>query len=184
LGGGSSDAAATLLGLNRLFRLGCDRGYLLSLAARLGADVPFFIFSRPARARGIGEELTLISSLPRLWIVMLYPGFSISSRWAYQKFPMTLTKPIETTSIKRSLKDPKTLARLLTNDLERVAIRRYPRIAFLKERLIQEGAVGALMSGSGSSVFGIFATGRRARKGFDRLRKEKGVSTYLVHSLG
>lgn len=184
LGGGSSDAAATLLGLNRLFRLGCGRGYLLSLAARLGADVPFFIFSRPARARGIGEELTPVTALPKLWIVMLYPGFSISTRWAYQKFPMTLTKPIETTSIKRSLKDPKTLARLLTNDLERVAIRRYPRIAFLKERLIQEGAVGALMSGSGSSVFGIFATGRRARKGFDRLRKEKGVSAYLVHSLG
>lgn len=184
LGGGSSDAAATLLGLNRLFHLGCDRGHLLSLAARLGADVPFFIFGRPARARGIGEELGPIASFPRLWIVILYPGFRISTRWAYQKFPMKLTKPIENTSIKRFLKDPKTLARLLANDLERVALRRYPRIALLKERLIQEGAVGTLMSGSGSSVFGIFATERRARKGFDRLRREKGVRTYLVRSLG
>lgn len=184
LGGGSSDAAATLLGLSRLFYPGCDQGYLLSLAAKLGADVPFFIFGRPARAVGIGEQVIPISSLPRLWMVILYPGFPISTRWAYERFPMKLTKSIENTSMSFSLKDPKTLACLLVNDLEQVALRRYPRIAFLKERLIQEGAVGALMSGSGSSVFGIFTTERRTRKAFDRLRREKGVRTYLVRSLG
>jgi len=183
LGGGSSDAAATLLGLNRLLRLGCSQGTLFSLAARLGADVPFFIRGGPARARGIGERLTRLRPFPRLWMVILYPGFPVSTRWVYQSLDFKLTKAMGNTSINFSLKDPKRLARLLVNDLEKVTIRRYPKIAFLKERLMEEGAGGALMSGSGSSVFGIFAAEEAARKAFRRLRKEEGVQGYLVHSL-
>ncbi len=183
LGGGSSDAAATLRGLNRLFRLGCDRGEIHSLAASLGADVPFFIYGRPARARGIGERLSPIASFPRLWMVILYPGFPVRTRWVYQNLAFKLTKAIENTSINFSLEEPEELKRFLVNDLEKVTIRRYPRIAFLKERLIQEGAAGALMSGSGSSVFGIFSAGQRAREAFRRLRKEEGVQAYLVRSL-
>jgi 4-diphosphocytidyl-2-C-methyl-D-erythritol kinase len=75
------------------------------------------------------------------------------------------------------------VARLLENDLEAVTLRRYPRIALIKEKLIQEGAAGALLSGSGSSVFGIFITESKAREAFRRLRKWKGVNVYLVHSL-
>lgn len=183
LGGGSSDAAATLHGLNRHFRLGCDRSEIFSLAASLGADVPFFVYGRPARAHGIGDRLRLIPSFPRLWMVILYPGFPVSTRWVYQKLSFKLTKAIENTSINISLKDPEVRKRLLVNDLEKVTIRRYPRIAFLKERLIEEGATGALMSGSGSSVFGIFQAAQMARKAFSRLRKEEGVQAYLVRSL-
>ena len=181
LGGGSSDAAATLLGLNRLFCLGCKRREILSLAALLGADVPFFIYRHPARARGIGELLKPLPAFPRFWMVILYPGFPVSTRWVYQN--LKLTKPIENTSIKISLGNFKGLQRLLVNDLEEVTVGRYPRIAFLKERLIQEGAAAALMSGSGSSVFGIFSAAEKARKAFRRLRKEEGVRAYLVRSL-
>ncbi len=183
LGGGSSDAAATLKGIDRLFRLGCKRREILSLAASLGADIPFFVYGRPARAHGIGNLLRHIPSFPRLWMVILYPGFPVSTRWVYQNLAFKLTKSIENTSINVPLKGPEELKRFLVNDLEKVTIRRYPRIAFLKERLIQEGAAGALMSGSGSSVFGIFLARQRAREAFRRLRKEEGVQAYLVRSL-
>ena len=183
LGGGSSDAAATLRGLNRLFGLGLSQQNLFSLAASLGADVPFFIRARPARARGIGDEIESLASIRRFWVVILYPGFPVSTRWVYRHFSFKLTKAIENTSLNFSLGGRAELARMLVNDLERVAFRRYPRIAILKERLIQEGAAGALMSGSGSSVFGIFFAGNIARKAFLRLRKEEGIQAYLVQSL-
>lgn len=181
LGGGSSDAAATLLGLNRLLRLGCHRKELLSLAVSLGADVPFFIQGRPAEALGIGEILKPIHSLPRLWIVILYPRFSISTRWAYEN--LKLTKDIEDTSINFSLWDPQKVKRVLVNDLETVTLRRYPEIALLKEKLVQEGAVGALMSGSGSSVFGVFSGLQSARRAFHHLRMKEDWETFLVRSL-
>lgn len=184
LGGGSSDAAATLQGLNRLFHLGLQSRELLSLAASLGADVPFFIRARPVRARGIGELLRPLPGFPRLWLIILYPGFPLSTRWVYQHLRFSkLTKDIENTRINFPLRDPEEVRRLLVNDLEKVAMRRYPRIAFLKERLFQEGAAGALMSGSGSSVFGIFSSAQRAREAFRRVRKEEGVQAYLVRSL-
>lgn len=183
LGGASSDAAATLLALDRLFALRCKRKEILSLALSLGADVPFFVYGRPARARGIGEQIKPIFSMPRLWLLILYPGFPVSTRWVFQNFSFKLTKGIENTSIIFSQKDPKELSRFLVNDLETVAIHRYPRIGYLKQRLMEEGAAGALMSGSGSSVFGIFSTGQKARNALGHLRKEEGVEAFLVHTL-
>jgi 4-diphosphocytidyl-2-C-methyl-D-erythritol kinase len=185
LGGGSSDAAATLLGLNRLFRLGCERRELLTLAASLGADVPFFIYGRPARARGVGEQIRPLAVFPTIWLVVLYPGFPVSTAWVYRQLRKhTLTKPIGNTSIRLSLRDPERIGQLLVNDLEKVAMRRYPEIAVLKERLTGAGAAGGLMSGSGSCVFGIFPSERVAREAFRRLRKEGGKDqAYLVRSL-
>lgn len=183
LGGGSSDAAAALVGLNRFFRLGLKRAELLTLAASLGADVPFFVSGRPARAGGIGERLRAIAAVPRLWMVILYPGFPVSTRWVYENYPFKLTKNIENTSINFSRKGPAELASFLVNDLEKVAIRRYPLIGRLKRRLVEEGAAGALMSGSGSSVFGIFSTGQQARSAFRHLHKDRGVEAFLVHTL-
>jgi len=183
LGGGSSDAAATMLGLNRFLRLGWDKSSMIPMAATLGADVPFFFHGRVARARGIGDQLKPLSFFPKLWMVILYPGFPVSTRWVYKNLDLKLTKLNKNTSLKVHFQGPEELVPFLVNDLEGVTIRRYPQIALLKERLIQEGALGALMSGSGSSVFGIFAAEKGARRAFRRLREEEGVRAYLVRSL-
>jgi 4-diphosphocytidyl-2-C-methyl-D-erythritol kinase len=183
LGGGSSDAATTLVGLNRFFKLGCSLGALERMALSLGADVPFFIRARPARARGIGERLSPLRRVPRFWSVIVYPGFPVSTSWAYRKLGQKLTKPIVNTSIRTSLKSLDELTRRLENDLEGVTLKRYPRIGLLKEELLHQGALRVLMTGSGSSVFGIFASKRAAAKAFCRLRQEEGAQAFLVHVL-
>jgi 4-diphosphocytidyl-2-C-methyl-D-erythritol kinase len=183
LGGGSTDAAATLVGLNRLLKLGFSRKKLERLGLTLGADVPFFIRGRPARARGIGERLHLFGPLRRLWAVILYPGFPVSTAWVYGNLPAKLTKPSVNTSIASLLTGAGSLANLLVNDLERVSLSRYPKIALLKQALLRAGAAGSLMSGSGSSVFGVFKSKRKAQDAFRRLRQEEEFQAFLVHVL-
>ncbi|HEU4341158.1 MAG TPA: 4-(cytidine 5'-diphospho)-2-C-methyl-D-erythritol kinase [Candidatus Binatia bacterium] len=183
LGGGSSDAAAVLVGLNRLFRLGYTRKDLETIAADLGADVPFFIRGAPARARGIGERLTRIGGFPKIWLIILYPEIAVSTAWAYKNVRTKLTKPIVNTSITSPLKSCASLRKLLVNDLELVTVSRYPRIGSLKEQLIEHGAEAALMSGSGSAVFGLFNSRRKALEAYHRLRKGERSQTFLVHVL-
>jgi len=183
LGGGSTDAAATLIGLNRLFKLGLSDDRLEKLALSLGADVPFFIRARPARAGGIGERLRPLAGTARFWLVIIYPGFPVSTAWAYKALPRKLTKPIVNTSIATSLKSFDKLAGLLVNDLESVTLDRYPKIRLLKKMLLREGAVSGLMSGSGSAVFGIFKSKGEAQKAFHRLRHGEGVQAFLVRLL-
>jgi 4-diphosphocytidyl-2-C-methyl-D-erythritol kinase len=183
LGGGSTDAAATLVGLNRLFRLGNTSKQLEKLSSSLGADVPFFIKAVPVRARGIGERLTVLKGVPRLWLIILYPNLPVSSAWVYRNFAAKLTRPMVNTSITFSLGDAAKLRKLLVNDLETVTMDRHPRIGLLKDQLAREGAVGTLMSGSGSSVFGVFRSRRSAAQAFRRLRKEEGVQAFLVRVL-
>ncbi|HSE91278.1 MAG TPA: 4-(cytidine 5'-diphospho)-2-C-methyl-D-erythritol kinase [Candidatus Binatia bacterium] len=183
LGGGSADAAATLMGLNRLFRLEYTTRQLERISAALGADVPFFVRGVPARARGIGERLTPLRAVPRLWLVILYPNFPVSTAWVYRNLPVKLTKAIVNTSINFSLESSANLRKLLVNDLETVTMGRYPRIGLLKEELARQGAVGTLMSGSGSSVFGVFQSRRSAARAFRRLRKKREVQAFLVRVL-
>lgn len=183
LGGGSSDAAATLVGLNRLLGLGFSVKQLERLGLQLGADVPFFIRGRPARACGIGERLQQFGPLRRLWAVILYPGFPVSTAWVYGNLPAKLTKPSVNTSIASLLTGAGSLANLLVNDLERVSLSRYPKIGLLKRALLRAGAAGSLMSGSGSSVFGVFKSKRKAQKAFRRLRQEEEFQAFLVHVL-
>jgi 4-diphosphocytidyl-2-C-methyl-D-erythritol kinase len=183
LGGGSSDAAATLSGLNRLLNLRLSAAKLEKIALSVGADVPFFIRARPARARGIGERLQPIRKLARFWVVIVYPGFPVSTERVFYSFCSTLTKPPVNTSIRSSLKSLEKLAGLLHNDLESVTLKRYPKLSLIKARLLHEGAAGGLMSGSGSSVFGVFASKDQAARALRRLRKEEGAKAFLVHAL-
>ncbi len=183
LGGGSTDAAATLVGLNRLLKLGFSAHQLERLGLKLGADVPFFIHGRPARARGIGERLQPLGQFARRWLVILYPGFPVSTAWVYQNLPAKLTKPSVNTSIASSLMGSGNLAEMLANDLESVTLGKYPKIRLLKRKLLGAGAAASLMSGSGSSVFGVFESKRKAENAFRRLRQEEESQAYLVHVL-
>ena len=184
LGGGSTDAAATLLAMNRLLRLRLSRPALEKIALSLGADVPFFVRGCAARARGIGERLQPLRRLPHFWAVIVFPGFPVSTSWVYGKLRSKLTKPMANTSIANPPKNFDELANLLVNDLESVTLKRYPNVGLLKDKLLREGAERALMAGSGSSVFGIFKSQRAARAGFRRLRKEEGAQAFLVHRVG
>jgi 4-diphosphocytidyl-2-C-methyl-D-erythritol kinase len=184
LGGGSSDAAATLIGLNRLLGLKLSKRKLRRLALSLGADVPFFIVGRAARAQGVGERLTILRKVPRLWFVILYPGFAVSTASVYRNLSAKLTKHRVNTSINRLLTSSPDRGALLVNDLEPVTVGRYPILGRLKEKLAREGAVGVLMSGSGSSVFGVFKDRQKAEQAYKRLRREEGARAFLVRNLG
>ena len=183
LGGGSTDAAAVLVGLNRMWKLRLSVRQLERLALQLGADVPFFIRGKPARARGIGEKLRLLPKLRRRWLVLAYPGFPVATAWVYGNLSLKLTKVSVNTSIATPLESLDTLEKLLVNDLEQVAIRRYPEIGRVKMKLSLAGAVAVLMSGSGSSVFGVFRSKRLAERAYRRMRHEEGIQAFLVHVL-
>jgi 4-diphosphocytidyl-2-C-methyl-D-erythritol kinase len=184
LGGGSSDAAATLNGLNRLLKLKLSAKKLARMGLKLGADVPFFVHGRAARARGIGERLQSLCGLPPLWLVIVYPGFPVSTGWVYRNLPRKLTIPGLNNSIKTRLKDVGDVGALLINDLEAITLNRYPKIAIIKKKLLRAGATASLMSGSGSSVFGTFRSNRKAREAFRMISAEEdGSQVFLVKCL-
>lgn len=154
LGGGSSDAAATLQGLNLLTQAQISEDDLAVLGLRLGADVPFFLCrGAAALAKGIGEELSPMPVLQGYSILLINPGFAVSTRWVYQNLNLT------SINLKDNLQNSHDKCNHVdfVNDLEQVTLRRYPVINELKQELLQQGAAVALMSGSGPTVFGLFA---------------------------
>lgn len=162
LGGGSSDAAAVLLGLNRLYRVGLAERELLELAAPLGADVPFFIQPAPtARARGIGQQLTpAVVPAGVDWMVLVNPGFGVSTKWVYDNF--RLTKQNDPYTFTGSSAEAEAAVPGPHNDLESVTMAGYPELAAIREQLLAGGAKSALMSGSGPTMFALFAGEREA----------------------
>ena len=172
LGGGSSDAATTLMALNEQCSLGLTKTELMKLGAKLGADVPFFIFGSSAFATGIGEKLqTLPNKLPQLHIVLINPAFSLSTKTVYENLNLTLTKKKNNYSIPRfyALGD---VIRELHNDLESVSLKMHHELNDFKQMLMNEGALGALMSGSGPTLFGIFADEKSAKKARNAILKK------------
>ncbi len=160
LGGGSADAAAVLLALNRMVgdRLAMPR--LESLGQKLGADVPFFLHQRPSLATGIGEKLNRVDGLPDYPLVLIKPPLNVSTRWVYQS--LKLTRGESRIKLARFMERPWQLREVMENDLETVTLSAYPVLAQIKEWLLQEGAIGALMSGSGPTVYGVFRDGSQA----------------------
>lgn len=166
LGGGSSDAAAVLKGMNIIFRQ-FSKAELLSLAKEIGADVPFFLYESICLAKGIGD---IIEPLPerRLYFLLITPEIKVSTKWVYNEYDkLDLTKK-EQSSIKHYWEKSQIEA-LLKNDLERVTAQYFPVIKELKMLLIKVGAKGAVMSGSGPTVFGIFGSISDANKALKRL---------------
>ncbi len=170
LGGGSSDAAATLKGLNTLWDEPLVGKDLERLALSLGADVPFFLLQRPAIARGIGELLQPLRVFPVFWYVIVSPDFTVSTAWAYGEVRLKLTlegnRNILNIFNATALKIPD----LLLNDLESVTLSKYPFLCSIKESLLALGALGALMTGSGPSIFGVFESEHKANEAGETLR--------------
>ncbi len=162
LGGGSSDAATTLLGLNRLWELNLPVAVLSELAGRIGSDVPFFIRGPLAFAEGRGERLTPLSLQDPespVWLLLVKPPLSVSTAWAYGRYVPKLTKKvidIKLFCLSLAGKDFVSLRQMVFNDLEEAVSGRYPVIAEIKEALLRSGAAVASMSGSGPTVFGVF----------------------------
>lgn len=171
LGGGSSDAAAVLIGLNEMLGLELDTRRLQTLGGQLGADVPFFIFRQPAWATGIGTNLEPIAVLPEVAYLLVNPGFAVSTAEVYRS--LELTKGGELANLPRfSVVTKDDLCAALHNDLEAVTLVRWPQIAEIKKRLLDMGALGALMSGSGATVFGVFDDFSAAVLAGQRLKME------------
>ncbi len=182
LGGGSSDAAAVLIGLNRLWRLRWPRPRLAALGAALGSDVPFFFFGPTAWVTGRGERVapapslrpSTLGPLP-CWVVLVNPGFPVSTQWAFQALDQAVGGTIRLTNggaiykMGRLSDGSPASVRSMANDLERVSVARYPVIEEIKAQLLKAGAVAARMSGSGPTVFGLFATRAEAAKASEGL---------------
>jgi 4-diphosphocytidyl-2-C-methyl-D-erythritol kinase len=180
LGGGSSDAAAVLTAMNVLLGTGLDRSALSAIGAGIGMDVPFFFQGPLAVARGRGELVTSLPSLPGFWVLLVNPGFETSTAWAYQNVNLRLTKKVDCTKIAGfSVRE---IARHLHNDLETVTAGAHPVIRTMEEALLAQGALGARMSGSGPTVFGIFETEGACRAACDALAGQ-GWRLFPVKSL-
>jgi 4-diphosphocytidyl-2-C-methyl-D-erythritol kinase len=167
LGGGSSNAAAALRGLSTLWSLGLDERQLERYASRLGSDVPFFIRGGCALARGRGEVLTPLPSLSAAWVVIVNPLFPLSAGQVYRLLPMGLTTRRTPDTIARRIfetGDLEEIAGRCVNDLEQGLFPRYPLLGLLKQELVNAGALGASLSGSGPSVFGLFRTREAAQE--------------------
>jgi len=184
LGGGSSNAAVVLKALNQHYQYPLTAEALLALARKIGADVPFFLDGRPALATGIGDQLIPYDYLSAFPIVLIYPGKPVSTAEVYRKlnFGLTKTKKINTKSIFRHIRD-KNPVELLYNDLEPAAFAMNPEIAEAKATLLDSGAGGALMTGSGSAVFGIYPDWESANNAYLDVKGTSGQWTVYISRL-
>ncbi|MGE5254666.1 MAG: 4-(cytidine 5'-diphospho)-2-C-methyl-D-erythritol kinase [Planctomycetaceae bacterium] len=184
LGGGSGNAAAVLAALNDLFQTGLNADALMELGARLGADIPFFLFQKPALGRGKGERLSPVSVPQGLGFLLLIPPFRISTPWAYETFDrLSGGKRKEGTPLRASYETLADLLAILKNDLEIPALSRYPEIGRMKEELLRRGARGALMTGSGPVTFGIFPSKEEAEEAAEQIRLPEGWQSIAAEGI-
>ncbi|SHI80256.1 4-diphosphocytidyl-2-C-methyl-D-erythritol kinase [Malonomonas rubra DSM 5091] len=182
LGGGSSNAATVLAGLDKMLGLELGQRRLMELGAQLGADVPFFIYGAPAWATGTGTQLDALPSLPDVAYLLVNPKIAVSTAWVYQS--LELTKGGELANLPRfSVVTRDDLCAALHNDLERVTLQRYPLLAEIKQLLLEYGACGSLMSGSGATVFGVFADYAEACRVAEELKRKQDWLFYPVKPL-
>ncbi len=177
MAGGSTDAAATLFGINKIYELGLSQNKLMELGVQIGADVPYCIMRGTALAEGIGEQLSRLKPVPHMWIVVAKPPINISTKLVYEQLDMNdiiyhpnVNKMIQAIN-KESIED---IAANMGNVLERVTIPLYPIIDSIKNDMLSHGAINAMMSGSGPTVFGIFPNERTALncQAYLKLKKE------------
>ncbi|OGW15606.1 MAG: 4-(cytidine 5'-diphospho)-2-C-methyl-D-erythritol kinase [Nitrospinae bacterium RIFCSPLOWO2_12_FULL_47_7] len=186
LGGGSGNAAGVLLGLNVLWDLRLRKNDLLLLAGKLGSDVPFFLFAPSALGKGRGEILSPIQQAKKFNIILISPKFPIVTSWVYRNLKLGLTKRENHINLLQkfySHSDIKCLGAHLYNDLEPVVLHEYPEIQTLKDALRLSGAEGSLLSGSGSTVFGIYANTEVAKAAYSSLLKKESWDLFLTETI-
>lgn len=178
MAGGSTDAAAVLYGMNRMFDLGLKREELMERGVKIGADVPYCIMRGTALAEGIGEKLTALPPMVKCPVLIAKPQISVSTKFVYENLRLndkTVHPDIDALVENIRKKDLNAVASEMGNVLETVTIPNYPVIAQIKEHMLEQGAVGAMMSGSGPTVFGLFEDGDTAVAAYEKM-KESGLA--------
>ena len=185
MAGGSSNAAAVLYGMNQMYQLGLSQEELMQRGVKLGADVPYCIMRGTVLAEGIGEELTPLMPMPKCQILIAKPPISVSTKMVYEKLDSReiknhpdidgIIEGLEQRSLEK-------VAASMGNVLEQVTVEAYPVIARIKECMLKNGALGAMMSGSGPTVFGIFKDRKTAKMAYNRV-KAQGLArqVYVVN---
>ena len=183
MAGGSTDAAAVLKAVNKMFKLGLSDKELMERGAKLGADIPYCIMGGTALAEGIGEVLTPLPPCSKFYLVIAKPGISVSTKFVYTSLKLddTIIHP-DTDGIITAItnKDVAGIADRLCNVLESVTVKEYPIIQEIKSEMIKYGALNSLMSGSGPTVFGIFTDEDKARKCNEHLRSSRMVRNSYI----
>jgi 4-diphosphocytidyl-2-C-methyl-D-erythritol kinase len=184
LAGGSADAAATLIGMRKLFQIDIPFSDLSKLALELGSDVPFCLTGGTALVRGRGEKIIPLPLLKNVWFILVDPRIPISTSWVYSRLEGKLTKKRLNIKLTKELIEEEGMRGInkfpLYNKLEEVVIERFPTLRDIKVKLIESGAVGALMTGSGSTVFAVVEDEKRVESILGRLGKK--VRAYAVQA--
>lgn len=173
MAGGSTDAAAMLFGMNRLFSLGLTKRQLMERGVQIGADVPYCIMRGTALAEGIGEELSPLAPMVKCPVLIAKPSISVSTKFVYQNLKLddtTIHPDIDLLIEDIKAKNLHDIAAHMGNVLETVTIPNYPVIDEIKKHMLSHGAVGAMMSGSGPTVFGLFDDEATAKKAYKAMR--------------
>lgn len=179
MAGGSSDAAAVLFGVNKMFGLGLTRRQLMERGVAIGADVPYCVLRGTALSEGIGEILTPLPPVPQCQVLIAKPAVSVSTRFVYEHLKVDQLRPDQHPDIDGMLEairrgDLYGIAGCLGNALETVTIPAYPVIGQIKEQMMERGSIGCLMSGSGPTVFGLFSSPRAAADAYEAFRYGPG----------
>lgn len=173
MAGGSSDAAAMLVGVNRMFRLGLSTEELMERGVKIGADVPYCVMRGTALAEGIGEKLTRLAPMPFCHVLIGKPGINVSTKFVYGNLDLNkVEKHPDIDAIRSAIErgDLQGIAQNMGNVLELVTCPAYPVIEDIKKLMIREGALNAMMSGSGPTVFGLFDDREAAERAYGALR--------------
>ena len=175
MAGGSSDAAAVLVGINKMFHLGLSMEELMERGVKIGADVPYCIMRGTALSEGIGEKLTPLPPMPQCQVLLAKPAISVSTKYVYENLHANELRPEEHPDIDGMIEaigrsDLLGISGRLGNILELVTARRYPVIEEIKGVMREYGALGAMMSGSGPTVFGLFSNPKAAAAAYEDLR--------------
>lgn len=174
MAGGSTDAAAVLFGMNRLFHLNLTLEELMQRGVKIGADVPYCLMRGTALAEGIGEELTRLPNAPQCYVLLAKPGVNVSTREVYEKLRLDeqcIHPDIDSIIEGIHRQDIRYMAGVMGNVLEKVTISMHPVIQNIKDKMMELGAINTLMSGSGPTVFGLFEDSERALQARDKLRQ-------------